>query len=68
MHRIVLGAGEQLTVFADAEVLAMISHALQAAHYGESHHRGKVGVFAVGFLSASPAWVTEDIDVRCPER
>ena len=68
VYGIVLGAGEEFAVFAHTEVFAVVAHTLQAAHHGEAHLRGEVGVFAVGLLAASPAGVTEDIDVRCPER
>ena len=61
MHGKVLGAGQQLHVFA-------VRRALQSAHYGQSHACVHVRVFAVSLLSASPARVAEDIDVGRPER
>ena len=41
---------------------------MQSTDYGQSHARCQVGVFTVGLLSASPAGVTEDVDVGRPER
>ena len=68
VHGKVLGAGQQLAVGADAQVLAVVAHALQAAHDGQSHSRGQVGVLAVGLLSAPPSRVAEDVDVWRPVR
>ena len=53
--------------FRTGKPLAAIRHALQPPHHGEAHPGCQVGVFAVGLLSASPAWVAEDVDVGCPE-
>ena len=63
----VLGAGQQLHVFA-VKGLAVVGIALQTANHGQAHLRRQEGVFAVGLLTASPAWVAEDVDIRCPER
>ena len=64
----VLRTGQQLAVLADAEILAIVAHTLQATDDGQSHLGCQVGVFTIGLLSASPTGITEDIDVRCPER
>ena len=54
----VLGTGGCLQVFAVA---------LQATDEGHTQPGGQVRVFAVGFLSTSPARVTEDVDIGTPE-
>src|SRR5215813_7012548 len=41
--------------------------ALQSLHKRHSQARGKVRIFAISFLAASPARVAKDIDVRTPE-
>ena len=64
----VLGTGKQLQVaVAVGQGSAVELHALQTAHHGDAHAAGQPRVFAVGLLSASPAWVTEDVDVGSPE-
>ena len=40
--------------------------AFETAHYSRTHLGGKIWVFAVGFLTASPARVAKDIDIRSP--
>ena len=40
---------------------------LQSGDESHSHAAGKVRIFAVGFLAASPARVAEDVDIRRPE-
>ena len=64
----VLGTSQQLTVFADTQVFTIIANTLQSTYYGQSHLRGQIGIFAVGLLSASPARITEDVDVGGPKR
>ena len=64
----VLGTGKQFTILAHAQILTVIAHALQPAHHSQAHLGSEVGILAVGLLSASPTGVTEDVDVRCPER
>ena len=44
-----------------------IGRALQAADHGHAQLAGQVRVLAVGFHSASPARVAEQVDVRGPE-
>ena len=72
MNGEVLGTGQRLHVFPAANIVAreeVVGIALlQAAHNGQSHLCREERVFAVGLLSASPARVAEDVDVRCPER
>ena len=63
----VLGASQEFFVTVNYP-LSTICHALQTTHHCQTHLCCKIGVFAVCLLSASPARVTEDIDVRCPER
>src|SRR5579871_773263 len=41
--------------------------ALKSLNECDSHARGEIGVFAVGFLAASPARIAKDIDVRGPD-
>ena len=50
----------------DGEVVAGV-RALHSRHVRYRHLRGEERVLAVGFLTAPPARVTEDIDVGCPE-
>ena len=47
-------------------ILAVIG--LHGADGGSAHHAGEIRVLAAGLLAASPPRVTEDIDVRAPER
>ena len=61
VHGIMFRAGPEFAV-------AGVFWSLQATHHGRSHHRGKIRVFAVGLLSASPPWVTEDVHIGCPHR
>ena len=61
MHCIVLGTSPQLAIFC-------VFRTLQATHNSRSHHRGKIGVLAIGFLSASPSRVSEDIHIGSPNR
>ena len=72
MHGIVLGAGIKLRILRLLSVdecrSAVVVVALQSAYHGQTHACGEVGVFAVGLLATSPTWITEDVDVRCPER
>ncbi|MNV13338.1 hypothetical protein D3C71_1039740 [compost metagenome] len=55
----VLGSGVQLAV--DGIVT------LQTVHEGNTHASGEVRILAVGFLTAAPARVAEDVDVGRPE-
>jgi hypothetical protein len=41
--------------------------ALDALNEGCAQRGGEKGIFAVGLLAASPAWVAEDVDVGGPE-
>ncbi len=50
----------------DLAILRIVT--LQALHEGDAHSRSEPGIFAVGFLSATPARIAEDIDVGRPER
>ena len=56
---VVLGRGDR------AIVLRII--ALHAGHKGNAHARSEERIFAVGFLSAAPARIAEDVDVGSPE-
>ena len=40
---------------------------MQTQNDGYTHASGKIGVFAVGLLAATPARVAEDVDVGGPE-
>src|SRR5579863_5005070 len=40
---------------------------LHSGDEGDAHAGGEEGIFAVGFLAASPAGVAEDVDVGSPE-
>ena len=66
MHGEVLGARQELAIFF-AQTLPIISISLQSSHHGQSHLRGEERILAVGLLPASPAGVTEDVDVWRPE-
>ena len=48
-------------------IVLRISWSLQATHYCQTHRTSEVGVFAVGLLTTSPTWITEDVDVWGPE-
>ena len=58
---IVLGAGPEFTVF-------RLFRTLQTAYHLHTHLGGQVRILTIGLLTASPTRVTEDIDVRCPDR
>ena len=60
MHGIVLGAGMSLQV--------VVVVALHAEHGLHTEYGIQIGILATGLLSASPAGVTEDVDIRAPER
>ena len=68
MYGKVLGAGQQLAILADAEVFTIIAYALETTHYGQSHLRCQIGVFAVGLLTTPPSGIAEDVDVGRPVR
>ncbi len=59
VHGIVLGCSNR------AVVLRVV--ALHTGDVGNAHAAGEEGIFAVGFLSAAPARVTEDVQIRGPE-
>ena len=59
VYGVVLGAGVGL------EITVVV--ALHAEYRLHAEHGVHVRVFAAGLLSASPAWVTEYVDVRAPE-
>ena len=62
----VLGTGQQFLVI--AYPLTIIGHSLQTTYDSQSHLSCKERVLAIGLLTTTPAWVTENINVRCPER
>ena len=68
MHRKMLGTGQQLAIRANTKVFAVIAHTLQTSHHSQSHLGCQIRVFAIGLLPTSPTWITEDIDIRRPER
>ena len=41
--------------------------ALQSGHVGNAHAAGEEGIFAVGFLTAAPARIAKDVQIRRPE-
>lgn len=43
------------------------SLSLQALHIRFAVFGGKIRVLAVGLVSTSPSWITENVDVGCPE-
>src|SRR5215475_9629775 len=59
VNRVVFWRGDYLKV---TRVIA-----LQSLHKRHAQARGKVGIFAISFLAASPARVAKDIDVRTPK-
>ena len=44
-----------------------VGRSLQSSNDLQSQYRGEIRVFSVGLLSASPARVSENVDVRSPE-
>ena len=74
MHGEVLGTGQQFFIGMRGQgrwigdLLAIVGIALQATYHGQSHLRRKERVLTIGLLTTAPAWVTEDVDVRGPER
>ena len=58
MHCIMLGAGYRF------QIMRILS--LQAAYNCRAHLGGKIRVFSIRFLSASPTGIAEDIDVWSP--
>ena len=61
MNCIVLGTSPEFAVF-------RIFRSLQSAHHGTSHPTGKIRILTIGFLSTSPARITENIHVWSPDR
>ena len=59
MDGVVLGRGD------DAEIAGIV--ALHATDEGDGHAAGEEGVFSVGFLTAAPAGIAKDVDIRRPE-
>ena len=57
VHREMLGAR------GDLEILAI---ALQALDEPYAQPAGKIRIFTICLMTAAPAWVTEDVDVRAP--
>ena len=70
MYSKVLGTCQEFSVLSFTSIfnVSVTLCTLQTTYYGQSHLGGQVGVFTVGLLSASPAGITEDVDVGCPER
>ena len=60
MYCIVFGTGMRL------KVAVVISLHTQYGLY--TQHRIHIGILATGFLTTSPAWVAEDVDIWTPER
>ena len=59
MDREMLRAGQRQSV------LGIVS--LQPLNKGHPHPGSQKCVFAVGFLTAAPAWIAEQIDIGRPE-
>ena len=71
MHGKVLRTSQQFLVFRRSQqtgLAVVVRLSLQSVDDGQSHPLRQVRVFAVGLLSASPAGVTVNVDVRRPER
>ena len=60
VHGIVFGTSPEFAVLG-------IFGTLKPTHDSLAHLGHEVRVFAVGFLSTSPTWVTEDVDVGRPD-
>ncbi len=60
VHGVVLGAGQEFSVFG-------VGRPLQAANHGHPHPGHQVRILAVGFLSPAPARVAEDVDIGGPD-
>ena len=61
VYGIVLGTSPELAV-------SGFLRTLQAFDHLNTHDACQIGIFTVGLLTAAPAWVTEDVHVRCPYR
>ena len=61
MNGEVLGTSKKLAILA-------VGRTLKSSHHSQTHAGSEIRVFTVGFLPTSPTWVTEDVDVRSPER
>ena len=63
-----LGSAVHVVVFGccDGQVIPGVI-ALQSGHVGNAHASGEEGIFAVGFLTAAPARVAENVQIRGPE-
>ena len=48
-------------------VILLVRIALEAVHYGTSHHCGQIWILSICLLATSPTRVTEDVDVRSPD-
>src|SRR5215472_4994589 len=57
--------GKMLRSGNDFQVFRIV--ALQAGDESNTDAAGEKGIFAVGFLAASPAWVSKDVDVGRPK-
>ena len=53
-------AGMELVIFG-------VAWALKSTHHGKTHLRGEVRILAIGFLTAPPTGITENVDVGGPE-
>ncbi len=49
------------------ELVIILVIALKAIDTGFAHYRCKVRVLSVSLLAAAPSWITENVDIRCPE-
>ena len=61
MDGVMFGTCEKFVIFVRTVALKALDHA-------QAHASVHVGVFTVGLLTASPARVTEHVDIRSPER
>ena len=59
VYGIVLGTGPCLAVLG-------ILRPLKTAHHSAAHLGSEIGILSIGLLSASPTWVTEDVDIGSP--
>ena len=58
---------DTIVLSTSVSLVVLVVIALHTSYYVQAHSRHQEGVFTVSLLAASPAWVTEDVYVWCPE-
>ena len=44
-----------------------LATALQSFYIRLAAFSGKIGVFTIGLMTSAPAWISENIYIRCPK-